>query len=163
MDGDGVAPMLARHFVSESLLAWHYDDPDHLAELLTSELVTNVVQHAASPVMVEVCLLDGILTISATDASRVPPVTRSPDTDAEHGRGMQIVSGLSRDWGVLSIPTGKTVWLEIAPADDENEDGVDDHRPRVTRRHGREAQARRTARGLADEPARARPRRRPFS
>jgi hypothetical protein len=155
--------MLARHFVSESLSAWHYDDPDHLAELLTSELVTNVVQHAASPVMVEVCLLDGILTISATDASRVPPVNREPPVDADHGRGMQIVSELSRDWGVLSIPTGKTVWLEIAPLDEESDDGTDDHKPRASRRHGREAQARRSARGVTDKSERARPRRQPFS
>jgi hypothetical protein len=113
MDGDEVAPRLARHFVAESLDAWHCPNPDHVAELLTSELVTNVVQHTASHVLLEVCVLDDILTISATDASQAPPVTRDIPADAEYGRGMQIVNELSRDWGVMPTPAGKTVWLEL--------------------------------------------------
>jgi anti-sigma regulatory factor (Ser/Thr protein kinase) len=124
MDGDTVAPRLARHFVAESLDAWHCPNPDHLAELLTSELVTNVVQHTASHVVLEVCVLDDILTISASDASPAPPVTREITSDAEYGRGMRIVSELSRDWGVVPTQAGKTVWLELPLDCDEIDDGT---------------------------------------
>jgi hypothetical protein len=57
------------------------------------------------------------VTIKITDGGsdgRVEP--RGAGTFAEAGRGLRIVSGLARDWGVTDHPAGlRTVWATLAP------------------------------------------------
>ena len=122
-------PRLARGFVSVTLNDWGLDALADVAELLVSEMSTNVVRASMT--------LDGNLrydddgkvpllwirllsdraqlmievwdTLSATLGA---PVARHPDPDEESGRGLEIIETLAEDWGWETVPgwTGKKVW-----------------------------------------------------
>lgn len=104
----------ARTFVNETLGAWGLQRITDIAQLLTSELVTNAVRHARSEdVDVTVRQEDEAVRVEVHDSSREPPTPREAGPEAESGRGLQLVAALSRAWGVKPIPTGKTVWFEL--------------------------------------------------
>ena len=105
---------------------------DHIenAALLTSEMVTNSIQatgivepHPAYGAVYEGVKLIGIrllefdcsLVIEVWDTSLEPPVLNTPNTDAEHGRGLQLVDALSVRWGYYYARIGgKVIWCELA-------------------------------------------------
>ncbi len=90
----------ARRFVVETLAAWQVDDAEQLAELLTDELVSNVVRHVGSSMQVRASRRVGSVRIEVEDASTTPPILRHPDELDEHGRGIMFVETLASDWGV---------------------------------------------------------------
>jgi PAS domain S-box-containing protein len=101
----------ARCHIREQLRTWGLDDLTPTTELLASELVGNVVRHAKGPVRLRllhgpelVCeVFDGSLTM--------PRIRRASETD-EGGRGLQLVTALSRRWGTRYTATGKCIWTE---------------------------------------------------
>ncbi|MFF0042521.1 SpoIIE family protein phosphatase [Streptomyces mirabilis] len=101
----------ARRHIREQLHTWGLDDLTPTTELLASELVGNVVRHAKGPVRLRllhgpelVCeVFDGSLTM--------PRIRRASETD-EGGRGLQLVTALSRRWGTRYTATGKCIWTE---------------------------------------------------
>ena len=108
-----VTPALARHLLVDVLDLWQCDDPDHVAALLTSELVSNVVRHAKTRLTLELQLAHDILRVAVSDASSVEPTLRALPTDAEDGRGLALLATISQAWGVDPDPIGKTVWFEL--------------------------------------------------
>lgn len=102
---------------------------------VVAELASNAVRHAGAEAQpftpdhgqpralccqLSLWLANGRLRISMYDESERPPVLRPRSTDAENGRGLQLVAGLSRDaWGYeLAVPGhGKTVWAELPSVD----------------------------------------------
>jgi anti-sigma regulatory factor (Ser/Thr protein kinase) len=89
------------------------------AELLTSEVVTNGLVHAARP-GAELRLLlfrDGdLLTVEVHDPSRaLPHPLGSPDPLSESGRGLFLVTRLAVDHGAhLAEGRGKVVWFQVS-------------------------------------------------
>ncbi len=109
----------ARRHVHDLLSAggWNADDLDR-AVLLTSELVTNAVQHGAAPIVLQVEHRAAGLRVEVRDAADVfgPLPPRGQDVTAESGRGLALVDALATCWGCAvhtDRPTGKTVWFEI--------------------------------------------------
>lgn len=83
------------------------------AEMVTSELVTNAVEHAdALTIGLELLKLEGsaAVAIVVTDPSRLPPILCDPPADLEQGRGLNIVAALSARWGWIPQGTGKAVF-----------------------------------------------------
>jgi anti-sigma regulatory factor (Ser/Thr protein kinase) len=105
----------ARAFVAELLDLWDCDDPDAVAVLLTSEIVTNAVRHAATPVVLDVSLQsDAVLLVEASDTHPGMPRVLVPEPDDDQGRGMFLVDQLAWRHGVRPRPSGgKTVWFEV--------------------------------------------------
>lgn len=105
----------ARQFVAEVL--GHWSLPGELAEtaeLLTSELVSNVVLHACTELEVSVSPEAGrAVRVEVADESLRPPVPRKPTRDALTGRGLILVDALAADWGVEPTSGGKAVWFEL--------------------------------------------------
>jgi PAS domain S-box-containing protein len=101
----------ARRHIREQLHTWGLDDLTPTTELLASELVGNVVRHAKGPVRLR--LLHGSeLVCEVFDGSlTVPRIRRASETD-EGGRGLQLVTALSRRWGTRYTATGKCIWTE---------------------------------------------------
>jgi anti-sigma regulatory factor (Ser/Thr protein kinase) len=106
------APWQARRFIESALDRFQAQDLCPVAVLLTSELVTNVVQHAATPVDVAVSWDEPTLRVEVSDGSSILPAIA--DTVAGGGgRGLLIVSRLARHWGVTPRGVGKAVWFTV--------------------------------------------------
>jgi anti-sigma regulatory factor (Ser/Thr protein kinase) len=88
------------------------------AILLTSELVTNAIQHTAprGDLLLTARVEAGVLRVEVRDADAAPPRLREADPDAESGRGMVLLAALAKEWGVRrpGRGAGKTVWFTLA-------------------------------------------------
>ena len=83
-------------------------------ELLTSELVTNIILHAGVPGELTVRLLSSAVQIRISDDHAALPRLRAGGELAESGRGLVLVDALADAWGVdPSGDQGKTVWFEV--------------------------------------------------
>ncbi|HEY9394362.1 MAG TPA: ATP-binding protein, partial [Nocardioides sp.] len=107
----------ARRFAREVLAEWGLDDLLDDVVLLTSELVTNAVTHAGTPMTVSVVREEDRLRIDVFDQhpTRVLPVGVNARPGAgEHGRGLLITSALATAWGVEYRRDHKRVWAAFA-------------------------------------------------
>jgi anti-sigma regulatory factor (Ser/Thr protein kinase) len=113
----------ARAFVRAGLTGILDADVVAAAELCVSELVTNAVLHAGTPVQVHVTGVTDGIRISVQDGSPVMPLRVRHSRTAATGRGLALVTAVSHSWGVdLSTGGGKTVWCELATAFEEPTD-----------------------------------------
>ena len=103
----------ARSFVSSTLAQWDREDRDKVVPLMTSEIVSNAVRHAAGSVTLEVTLLNGEeLRVEVRDGSPDAPVIRRSNPGGIGGHGLTIVESLARRWGVERFEDSKVVWFE---------------------------------------------------
>jgi anti-sigma regulatory factor (Ser/Thr protein kinase) len=120
----------ARQWVAGQLARTCPDELVDTAVLLVSELVTNAVRASAAAaaasgrpdarrIGLAIARTRDTLRIEVTDtASGSLPVSSGPaDDDDESGRGLAVVTALSRRWGCGPAARGKTVWCEIPVAD----------------------------------------------
>src|SRR5690349_1467052 len=100
----------ARRFVRRELEAWGAAVLVDSAVLMTSELVTNAVIHAGTPVEVRLLLDASRLRIEVQDLHPLrtldPTLTRPVD-ESEHGRGLLITRAVASSWGVVYTDTAK--------------------------------------------------------
>ena len=112
---------LARSLVRESLAGYDRDARD-VALLLTSELVTNAILHARTPVQLGV-LVDGDRALVCV-ADRLPESPalspRAHSHDRPGGRGLALVEDLADTWGTTTYTGGKTVWFVLQTAGDRS-------------------------------------------
>ena len=107
------------------------EDTAATAELLVSELVTNAVRFSGDPVrglryseragagLISLSLRQfrDRLLIEVFDTDTHPPVLADADEDAENGRGLVLVTALSKEWSYFLLHDGgKVVYcmLEIS-------------------------------------------------
>jgi anti-sigma regulatory factor (Ser/Thr protein kinase) len=115
---------VTRAFIARTLAAIPRVDSD-AATLLTSELVTNAIQHTDSGApggtvtVVAIEVADGVLVEVVDDGSAGTPVVKGSWCAAE-GQGLFLVQHLAARWGFLRDPAGTTVWfhLQAGPPDD---------------------------------------------
>jgi hypothetical protein len=113
----------ARRFVRAALDGILPADIVAAAELCVSELVTNAVLHAGTPVRVQLAAVTDAIRISVEDDSPTMPLRVRHSRTATTGRGLALVTAVSRGWGVdLGAGGGKTVWCELATTDEEATD-----------------------------------------
>ena len=105
-----VAP--ARRFVVSVLAAQLDEARLHDVEVLVSEIVTNGVMHAATTMELIVELRDDVAHVELVDHAPGHPAIR-PDTGADGGFGLRIVSAMARGWGVRRSDDCKAVWFDI--------------------------------------------------
>jgi hypothetical protein len=86
------------------------------AELLVTELATNVVKHvgegASATLVIE--LHGERLRLEVHDKSQVLPSPNTADCYSECGRGLHLLAALAVDWGAVLTAVGKAVWCEIS-------------------------------------------------
>jgi anti-sigma regulatory factor (Ser/Thr protein kinase) len=106
---------LARRLVRDVLRTWAApQDPDD-AELLVTELVANVVDHAGGDLLsLELTLAGGWLRVGVVDGSAVRPIVREMSHEQERGRGMRLVATIAERWGAEDHDGGKRVWFELS-------------------------------------------------
>jgi anti-sigma regulatory factor (Ser/Thr protein kinase) len=106
-----VAPAQARAIVRRLLKLWDGGEPSEIAQLLTSELVTNAVVHATTEIMLRVEADPSLVRVEVTDTGAGRPAIRRPDVG---GYGLRIVDRLASRWGVDPAgASGKVVWFEL--------------------------------------------------
>ncbi|MFI8186524.1 SpoIIE family protein phosphatase [Actinacidiphila glaucinigra] len=111
LSADEGAARRARQLVAGQLTAWGLDELEDSTKLIVSELVTNAVRHGKGPV--GVCLKrHQVLTCEVSDTDGSAPRIRSAVTTDENGRGMFLITQLSRRWGARPATGGKVVWAE---------------------------------------------------
>jgi anti-sigma regulatory factor (Ser/Thr protein kinase) len=114
----------ARSFVIRTLSAAGKvaDVDSDAATLLTSELVTNAIQHTSSGApggTVTIVIVDvahGVLIEVIDDGSVSVPVVKG-DLFAPDGHGLYLVKQLAAQWGYLRDQAGTTVWFHLSAAD----------------------------------------------
>jgi anti-sigma regulatory factor (Ser/Thr protein kinase) len=108
---------MARFYIRATFARHELGDYAEDAETVTSELVTNAIEHAGgSKLGLEVIRLtdSGAVAVIITDSSPNPPVRRDVSDDGEHGRGLRIVDALSTRWGWRPENPGKAVYAILA-------------------------------------------------
>ena len=139
---EAAAVAAARRFVRETLQSWLPAEQARAASglvddavLLTSELVTNAVVHAGTPVHVTCKLADGGLEVMVRDslpASMVPGQSQDENIPAERtsGRGLLLPSALASAWGVTYGRAAKAVWFRMGLASAREDGSSESPRPR---------------------------------
>lgn len=108
---EAASPRLARAWVSDQLPEIGEDTRDTL-RLLTSELVTNAVVHAHTPLQVSLSLTRTDVLVGVFDLDLGPVAAGAPDRDG--GRGLALVEHLASSHGRVQHPGGgKTHWFRL--------------------------------------------------
>jgi hypothetical protein len=113
---DSAAPALVRRCVR-----WDLGGTGHRvvlgnAQLLASELVTNVVEHTScTECLVQVTVEAGTIRVAITDDEPVAPPPAPARSSAPRGQaaGLSIVAKVARSWGWDNARSSKTVWFEL--------------------------------------------------
>ncbi|MEV7791043.1 ATP-binding protein [Streptomyces sp. NPDC087512] len=104
----------ARRALRELLRQWGRPGRSEVAELLTSELVTNALVHTDDDAVLTATVSERGLRVEVRDAESGLPTPRAPDPgEATGGRGLVLVRSLADAWGVRSHDGGKSVWFEL--------------------------------------------------
>ncbi|MFI8236123.1 ATP-binding protein [Streptomyces sp. NPDC085866] len=103
----------ARRLVTAQLSDWALGDLADTAELLVSELVTNALRHTRGPLRLNLRLRHSRLLCEVEDTESTCPALNVVDSDAEGGRGIELLDLLADAWGSMRTPTGKTMWFEL--------------------------------------------------
>ena len=123
----------ARRFVSECLGDAADAEASEVAVLLTSELVSNAIQHGgphspSASVRLSVQDLVGRRRVEVEDAGQDLPVLGDGDPTAVGGRGLLLVERLADRWGYERLNgANKVVWFEVvtSPTATSKVDGDD--------------------------------------
>jgi anti-sigma regulatory factor (Ser/Thr protein kinase) len=99
----------ARRFVRERVPAALQED----AALVISELVSNAIEHAMTPVAVRIRNENLRVRVEVSDSSSILPAVADLVDDSDRGRGLRIVEELTDAWGVESRDEGKIIWFEM--------------------------------------------------
>jgi anti-sigma regulatory factor (Ser/Thr protein kinase) len=106
---------LTRRWLGERLAAAP-PEVRETASLITSELVTNAVLHAATDITVTVRREPSGLRIEVADGDPQLPALKHYEGDAATGRGLTVVTALADTWGASRRGDGKVVWFELGEA-----------------------------------------------
>jgi two-component sensor histidine kinase len=116
------APRLARQRVRDVFTDLP-DDQQAVILLLTSELVTNAVEHPVPPgggrredIEVHLYRTERLLRVEITDDDPRPlPPPRRPSALSENGMGLMLVANLATRWGSDATDDGhgKVAWFEL--------------------------------------------------
>ena len=111
---DVTSPADARLFVTHWARTWGYRSLIPAAALLTSELATNAVVHAAEDFEVEVANTGHGIHVTVTDTSVAAAAMLPASEVTAHGRGLRVVDAVASSWGVDRVDgSGKSVWFDL--------------------------------------------------
>jgi anti-sigma regulatory factor (Ser/Thr protein kinase) len=102
-----------RQLVTRALADWDLDALSYTAVLLTSEILTNSVLHARTPIVLRVERAGDAVKISVQDGSTHLPRRRRHAQDATTGRGLELLERLAQSWRIESAGSGKTLTFTV--------------------------------------------------
>ena len=129
---DTHAPGAARRHVEHLAHGWAVeDDVVAVAQLLVSELVTNVLRHESST-LVDVDVVIDVdravtVTVCGSEGTLALPVVHpllSTDASRTNGRGLIILDALATTWGVRRSGGRTSVWFTVGGSDAQSGDAA---------------------------------------
>ncbi|WP_231988629.1 STAS domain-containing protein [Mycobacterium sp. 1274761.0] len=105
----------SRELVECWLTAWSKAELVAVSKIIVTTLVENVLQHTDGPPSLRLESKDDTVVIAVEDGCRTPPALRETRLAADMPTGLRIVGLLTRLWGTLPTPSGKTIWAVIGP------------------------------------------------
>ncbi|MET9364864.1 ATP-binding protein [Streptomyces sp. NPDC006632] len=103
-----------RRALRELLVSSRHSGAADVAELLTSELLTNALIHTDRGAVVTAVVSTSGLRVEVKDfVAELPTPYRPSCDDGTHGRGLLLVEALADAWGVQEHDRGKVVWFEL--------------------------------------------------
>jgi len=81
--------------------------------LVVTELLSNAADHGHGPRSLSLELAGESVRVEVRDNGPEPPQLQPLDPLRTRGRGLQLVEGLSTEWGWAADPPGKVVWAEV--------------------------------------------------
>ncbi|CAL9538932.1 ATP-binding protein [Streptomyces sp. enrichment culture] len=111
---------LLRRAAAAQLSQWGVPVAGDEAQLVVTELATNVIKHVGEGTSATLILewKRERLRIEMHDKSRSLPALCTAASDAECGRGLHLLGAMAVDWGTAVSVLGKAVWCEIELAPD---------------------------------------------
>ncbi|MFG3529845.1 SpoIIE family protein phosphatase [Streptomyces sp. NPDC047917] len=109
----------ARNIVRQALTDWDMAELADDAELVTGELLVNVLLHTEGGAVLTLEVLPEPVRrvrLSVQDRSSAWPRRRSPGETATSGRGLLLLDAVATRWGIEPRGEGKAVWCEIGPS-----------------------------------------------
>ena len=105
----------ARQFVTNELIAAGVTSVLDEARLLTSELATNAVVHAATEFTVSVRVVASRVYVEVRDGDPFGQVSQriATSTLPLGGQGLRIVGRIARSWGTRVEDQSKVVWFSV--------------------------------------------------
>lgn len=107
----------ARKQVRELLHDWADEEQVDSAELMVSEMVTNVLVHTDGDALLVAEAVGELgtrrLRVEVADSSDELPHKRHPGEMASSGRGLLLMEMLADTWGVDPRGDGKSIWFEL--------------------------------------------------
>jgi len=103
----------ARRFVAAALEPYAIAIDIDVVSLMVSELVSNVVLHAHTPLEVSVRRRDSAIRVSVADESTLIPAIKRYAPDSVTGRGLTMIDSAAERWGIDENADGKAVWFEM--------------------------------------------------
>lgn len=105
----------ARRAVRQALTEVGETEAVYAAEVAVSELVTNAILHAATPLELIIEVTEHTVVVSVRDLSPRMPTQRHWSETATTGRGLKLVRAMTDQFGVDSPgEDGKAVWFRLA-------------------------------------------------
>ncbi|HYO19029.1 MAG TPA: ATP-binding protein [Dermatophilaceae bacterium] len=107
------APRASRNFVTRTLLDWQLNRVVPFASLVVSELVASSSVNAGTEIDLSVAWNLGALRLTVRDRGPALPGQLPSGSDL-HGRGLTVVAGLTRAFGMMPTANGgKVVWAVL--------------------------------------------------
>ena len=106
----------ARRWVAARLSELRLEPLLDAVELLTSEVVSNALIHAGTPMVLRLHPDGPGVQVEVHDGSPTPPARRHYSATATTGRGVEVLDALADEWGWRPAPGGKTVWFKVLAA-----------------------------------------------
>ncbi|MEV6265318.1 SpoIIE family protein phosphatase [Streptomyces sp. NPDC051784] len=108
----------ARAIVRQALTDWDLAALADDAELVTGELLVNVLLHTEGGAVLTLEVLPEPvrrIRLSVQDRSSAWPRRRTPGETSTSGRGLLLLDAVAERWGIEPRGEGKAVWCEIGP------------------------------------------------
>ena len=103
----------ARRFLTTLLVEWECGGLVEAGTLLLSELVTNAVLHACSPVTLDISLRAGSVMVEVGEGGGGDVHRVEAQLTSESGRGLAIVDAEASRWGMLVRAGRRVMWFEL--------------------------------------------------